>query len=469
VKSRRRIMPHYLLSFWFPIDLITTVPWEAFLRLILTDEASSGGGGARVLRVVRISRGARLLRLLRLAKVKRTARKLLQVYALWADRAHAILHASRLVTFFVVGVHWVACCWVFMGRLSIEADGSAPEMENCSQGGPCEEGIYGTSWVVRYGLLEAGIGKWHQYTTSLNWAVAAVIGASIHIFPGTQEELWFFAVVSAVSYLCCAMLIASVVQAMTQLHEDDRAFSESINLMQVFMARRAVPFPVRVKVKKFLTFQHQVRSCQMGSRTAIMLDQLSPFLRMRLLLCVYRGALSTHPFFAGMHTLMLGGVCGKVRNATFAPGDAIVQQGEMADAMFVVVFGCVQVLGESIFLRPLQYFGDVGLFRAVPRAKTIIAADLSELLTVTRGMLTDLCGENAQFQEYYTHYSNLVAEGRLVEAGIQCGLCSAMGHAMSSCPETTEGPDEKVVARWGPAQPGSWTTSLWQRLFRHGA
>jgi CRP-like cAMP-binding protein len=65
----------------------------------------------------------------------------------------------------------------------------------------------------------------------------------------------------------------------------------------------------------------------------------------------------------------------------FAPGDAIVREGEPADALYVILEGSVGVTargeeGSDKRLRtmgPETYFGEIGLLERIPRTATVIA------------------------------------------------------------------------------------------------
>mmetsp|Transcript_116761 Transcript_116761/g.267976 ORF Transcript_116761/g.267976 Transcript_116761/m.267976 type:complete len:382 (+) Transcript_116761:1-1146(+) len=349
-----------------------------------------------------------------------------------------------------MGIHWTACAWAVLGRVTLEDGDMEPyPPEECSDGGSCESGIWGSPWMIRYGVHGSRATKWEQYMTALNFAAAGVTGASTDVMAGNMAERVFLCLLNVVAFLLCAMLLASVVAVVTQVQEDNKVFWEGMSQMQMFMARRAIPVSLQLKVKRYLRFQHRAKRHQLGARLQAVIDQLSPFLRMKLMLSVHRQTLEYHTFFERMGSVMLAGVCARAESVVFAPGDAVVQRGAVASSMFFIVSGRVQVIGSEVrkkngiafpgslppsFLDPPSYFGDLALFKALARAQTIVSIEHTELLMVSRPMLLDLAAEMPAFDKYYRKAVAAVERGDLVAAGLQCGSCRGMGHTTARCP-----------------------------------
>ena len=61
---------------------------------------------------------------------------------------------------------------------------------------------------------------------------------------------------------------------------------------------------------------------------------------------------------------------------TIAPGEAIVEQGEIGDAFYAIGSGQVEVIQDGSSVRtmgPGGYFGEIALLLDVPRAATVVA------------------------------------------------------------------------------------------------
>jgi len=104
-------------------------------------------------------------------------------------------------------------------------------------------------------------------------------------------------------------------------------------------------------------------------------------------------ALATHlrslPLFAGLTDEFIDGLKDRVELVPFDPGKSIVQQGDHADALYLVRIGFVKVSqkspgGEVIlqYLRRGDYFGEMGLLGAGVRTASCTALDHVELVRI---------------------------------------------------------------------------------------
>jgi CRP-like cAMP-binding protein/predicted MFS family arabinose efflux permease len=94
--------------------------------------------------------------------------------------------------------------------------------------------------------------------------------------------------------------------------------------------------------------------------------------------------------FAAVTEGSLEQLAGAAEEAEVPAGQAVVTEGEPADAFFVVMSGSMIVTGQgeaarSTVLRTLQpgdYFGEIGLIEGIPRTATVTAAEPSRVLRV---------------------------------------------------------------------------------------
>jgi CRP-like cAMP-binding protein len=106
------------------------------------------------------------------------------------------------------------------------------------------------------------------------------------------------------------------------------------------------------------------------------------------------------PVFDDLPEDVLSDVAGRVRLKSFRAGQAIVRQGERADAFYVVRRGVLQVVeqdpetGADVrTLRTLgrgEAFGELGLAEAAPRAATVKGVKDGEVFLVDKGAFGEL-------------------------------------------------------------------------------
>ncbi len=115
------------------------------------------------------------------------------------------------------------------------------------------------------------------------------------------------------------------------------------------------------------------------------------------------------PMFDDVPVDVLNDLAGRVRLRTFSPGQAVVRQGDRAEAFYVTRRGTLQAIeedpetgGERI-LRTLgrgESFGELGLLEAQPRAATVRAVEPSELFEIEKGTFDQLLADMAEVPEF---------------------------------------------------------------------
>ncbi|MDQ3321358.1 MAG: mechanosensitive ion channel family protein [Acidobacteriota bacterium] len=100
----------------------------------------------------------------------------------------------------------------------------------------------------------------------------------------------------------------------------------------------------------------------------------------------------------------------------FAPGEAIVRQGQKGHSMFVIQRGAVktQIMedGKTKVLNTLRagdFFGEMGLLTGAPRSATAVAEDETEVLEISNHCLKPILEANPELVE---RFSQLVEERR---------------------------------------------------------
>ena len=92
-----------------------------------------------------------------------------------------------------------------------------------------------------------------------------------------------------------------------------------------------------------------------------------------------------------------------VRVEWFPPGVCVVEQGEQADALYLILNGIVDVIqersaGELVHLRRMaagEFFGELGLVRGAVRSANVVAAESLTCLVLSRTPVTAYAGRGA--------------------------------------------------------------------------
>ena len=95
-------------------------------------------------------------------------------------------------------------------------------------------------------------------------------------------------------------------------------------------------------------------------------------------------ALRNAPFFAGLSSADLDGILRVGRPVSFEPGQAMVEQGDAGDGMYIIVSGTaeVDVGGRFHRLTTGDFFGEMALITAGKRMATVKTVGAVEALKI---------------------------------------------------------------------------------------
>lgn len=95
-------------------------------------------------------------------------------------------------------------------------------------------------------------------------------------------------------------------------------------------------------------------------------------------------ALQGAPFFAGLSSEDIGGILRVGRPVSFEPGQAMVEQGDAGDGMYIIVSGSaeVDVGGRFHKLTTGDFFGEMALFTSGKRMATVKAVEMLQALAI---------------------------------------------------------------------------------------
>jgi len=113
--------------------------------------------------------------------------------------------------------------------------------------------------------------------------------------------------------------------------------------------------------------------------------------------------LETTPIFEGADPLLLNSVILALRSSAAKEGETIIQQGDIANEMYLICRGEVEVLdGSGNVVKTLKdgdFFGEIGLLMPVPRTATVRAKTLCDLFVLDKDDFTRILQDHPQFAD----------------------------------------------------------------------
>ena len=119
-------------------------------------------------------------------------------------------------------------------------------------------------------------------------------------------------------------------------------------------------------------------------------------------------AIASVPLFQSLPIGAVGKINEKLQVVLVSEHETIFSKGEEADSMFIIEYGKVKVdIEQPVFLVAGDFFGEMGLLGDLPRNATLIAADDTKLLELTKSDLEELSEEHpGLFKELELSVSN---------------------------------------------------------------
>lgn len=109
------------------------------------------------------------------------------------------------------------------------------------------------------------------------------------------------------------------------------------------------------------------------------------------------------PLFKGADPLLLNSVIMALQPHAVEAGEVIIYRGDIANEMYLICSGEVEVLdGSGVVIKTLSdgdYFGEIGLLNASPRTATIRARTLTDLYLLDKSDFSRILREHPQFAE----------------------------------------------------------------------
>jgi CRP-like cAMP-binding protein len=131
------------------------------------------------------------------------------------------------------------------------------------------------------------------------------------------------------------------------------------------------------------------------------------------------------PLFKGAEQLLLNSVIMALHSTTAAPGETIIQIGDLAKEMYLICRGEIEVIDRAgkvlKTLRDGDFFGEVGLLMCTSRTATIKAKTQCDMFVLTKDDFSRILRDYPQFAETLTklakeRYDVLVSREELMES-----------------------------------------------------
>ncbi|GMH60073.1 hypothetical protein TrLO_g2224, partial [Triparma laevis f. longispina] len=257
VRNFRAIRSNYLGS-WFPIDLLSIIPFD--LIAILANSDSLEG-----LKIIRIIRLLRLLKLARIFKASRIFKRLESTLSV----SFSVIGLIKFATILLVMGHWMACAWCMVG------------------GGVASQAEEGSNWIKYVacnlkgcdddGFPNETLTPWAVYVSSFYWSIVTITSVGYgDVTPQNTEEMQWCTGFLLIGSCLWAYIIGSACGIISNLDVDTIEHQQTMDSLNAFMREQDFDKNLRVSVRSFF---NQTKDLAKSENHKALISRMSPSLK----------------------------------------------------------------------------------------------------------------------------------------------------------------------------------------------
>ncbi len=288
-----------------------------------------------------------------------------------------------LLFFFIFGIlcHSLACLWFLVAKLQ-----------------DFEE----TTWVYRYGYVEAGVGE--QYVAGLYFIVATITTVGYgDVSGGTPAEQLFCIGLMLMGVIAYSMAISAFTGLMSSANRRQKALLSKLGALSHLRDEYSLSFDFYWRLRQSLHYEHTM---DMSEKLSF-LHSLPPKLNVELSNIMYAQQLQGIRFFDNKSPSFIAAVAPKLKPVNLCKGDYLFLKGDEPDGIYFIKHGEAAYVerrprADLIFAtnKPGSYFGDIdfaaGDGQEPSRQFTVKAKTDMELLVLQK---SDLYSIDNEFRE----------------------------------------------------------------------
>eukprot|EP01135_Chromosphaera_perkinsii_P012164 Nk52_evm2s2604 gene=Nk52_evmTU2s2604 len=370
VCCRKMIAIHYLTT-WFALDVIATFPFY-----LVFPESTGTTAANKVSRLARLPRILRILRVLKLLSISR-----LEGYLSTFNLSTRFQRLVKLLAYFFLVWHILTCFWVFLALVDEDSQ---------------------KHWIYRRGLT--GSDNAEIYIAASYYVIGTIttVGFGDITAENTQERLLsIFIMFLGISFY--SYTIASLSSMLVQGDTEQRKLQRKLVTVKEFMEESNLSNDLRSRIVNHYTDQYYSSNMLDDESRQVILEELSPTLRVETVLEINKEIVEQIPFFRLSKSSFVAAAILSLCRMSCRTGESVVQKGDSYTGdLYFITKGEILVSYSSGVKRIFHagsYFGLVSLLNnvGIQYAK---ATQASEMYFLSKQKLLGLLEEYPDINIY---------------------------------------------------------------------
>lgn len=144
------------------------------------------------------------------------------------------------------------------------------------------------------------------------------------------------------------------------------------------------------------------------------------------------------PIFEQYEAHFISQLTRALESETYAPGDTVIEEGEMSTKMYFIQNGKIDIFHHSTKstfkdLGPREYFGEIAFFTEKPRCASAKCLDFVDLLSLSRVNMNQLLEKFPEAKESTELLAKKCEDNDFSTLLVKCYICKELGHVAIKC------------------------------------
>mmetsp|Transcript_7935 Transcript_7935/g.7805 ORF Transcript_7935/g.7805 Transcript_7935/m.7805 type:complete len:526 (+) Transcript_7935:74-1651(+) len=250
-----------------------------------------------------------------------------------------------------------------------------------------------------------------------------------------------------------AYTVGSIGSLVSKQNAVENAYREQVVAVNRYMRKKDLPHDLQFRVRRYLEYVWENKKKSNLDEKQI-LTLLSEPLRDEIYAHIHGIVIKLCPIFEQYDTHFISQLTRALEGETYAPGDTVIEEGEMSTKMYFIQNGKIDIFHHSTKstykeLGPDEYFGEIAFFTEKPRCASAKCLDFADLLSLSRINMNQLLVKFPEAKEKTELLSKKCEDGDFSTLLVKCYICKELGHVAIKCKKILLNLDkEETKKKW---------------------